>query len=100
MPTPLFSDPEALARLCRQHRIRRLSLFGSTLKGLAREDSDADLLVEFEPGAKPGLLGLSQIELDLSQLLGGRKVDLRTAEDLSIRFRDEVVGMAAPQYAA
>ena len=51
-------------------------------------------------GAKPGLLALSQIELDLSELLDGRKVDLRTAEDLSARFRDEVVGMAAVQYAA
>ncbi len=75
-------------------------MFGSTLKGLAREDSDIDLLVEFEPGGKPGLLGLSHIELDLSQLLGGRKVELRTAEDLSVRFRDEVVKMAALQYAA
>jgi predicted nucleotidyltransferase len=94
MARTLFSDPEALARLCRQNRIRRLSLFGSTLKGLAGEDSDVDLLVEFEPGAKPGLLGLSQIELELSGLLGGRKVDLRTAEDINSRFRDEVVGMA------
>ena len=100
MANILFRDPEALARLCRQNRIRRLSLFGSTLKGLAREDSDIDLLVEFEPGAKPGLLGLSQIELELSLLLGGRKVDLRTAEDLSLRFRDEVVSIAAPQYAS
>ena len=96
----LFSNPEALARLCRENRIQRLSLFGSTLKGLAREDSDVDLLVEFEPGAKPGLLRLSQLELELSKLLGGRKVDLRTAEDLSTRFRDEIVRTAAQQYAA
>lgn len=100
MPKPLFSNPEALAHLCRENRIRRLSLFGSTLTGLAREDSDVDLLVEFEPGGKPGLLGLSQLELELSQLLGGRKVDLRTAEDLSARFRDEVMKAAAQQYAA
>jgi len=96
----LFRDSEALGRLCRQNRIRHLSLFGSSLKGLAREDSDIDLLVEFDPGAKPGLMGLSRIELELSALLGGRKVDLRTAEDLSARFRDEVVSTAAPQYAA
>ncbi len=100
MSPTLFSNTEVLARLCRHNRIRRRSLFGSTLTGLAREDSDIDLLGEFEPGAKPGLFGLSQIELELSQLLGGRKVDLRTAEDLSTRFRDEVVGMAAPHYAA
>ena len=53
MRESLFSDPEALASLCRRYRIRRLSLFGSTLKSAARPDSDVDLLVEFEPDARP-----------------------------------------------
>ncbi len=97
---PLFPDPEALAAICRRHRVRRLSVFGSMLRGETRPDSDVDLLVEFEPDAKPGLLGLAQIELSLSSLLNGRKVDLRTAEDLSRHFRDEVVRTAHPQYAA
>jgi predicted nucleotidyltransferase len=57
VPPPLFSDAQALASLCRRHRIRRLSLFGSTERGAARSDSDVDLLVEFEPGGKPGLFG-------------------------------------------
>jgi len=96
----LFSDPEALAALCRRYRIRKLSLFGSTLKGANRPDSDVDLLVEFEPGATPGLLTVAQIEFDLSDLLGGRKVDLRTAGDLSRYFRDEVVRTAEPQFEA
>ena len=100
MIDPLFSDPEALAALCRRRRIRRLSLFGSTLRGTARADSDVDLLVEFEPSAKPGLLGMAEIELELSSLLDGRKVDLRTADDLSHHFRDEVVRAAEAQYAA
>lgn len=100
MPDALFSDPEALASICRKHRIRRLSLFGSTLKGAAREDSDVDLLIEFEPDAKPGLIGMAKIELELSSLLNGRKVDLRTAADLSRYFRDEVLRTAKTQYAA
>jgi predicted nucleotidyltransferase len=94
----IFTDQAALAALCRHRRIRRLSLFGSTLKGSARPDSDIDLLVEFEPGATPGLLTLAQIEIDLSELLGGRKVDLRTAGDLSRYFRDEVVRTAEMQF--
>ena len=49
----LFPDREALARLCRRHRIRRLSLFGSVAVGTARPDSDVDLLVEFAPGRLP-----------------------------------------------
>jgi predicted nucleotidyltransferase len=100
MAQNLFPDQAALAALCRRHHIRRLSLFGSTLKGTARPDSDIDLLVEFEPGKVPGYLGMARIESQLSQLLGGRKVDLRTANELSRYFRDEVVGAAEVQYAS
>ena len=96
----LFPDREALATLCRRHRIRRLSLFGSVGKGTARPESDVDLLVEFEPGAAPGLIGLAGIEAELSALLGGVPVDLRTAQDLSRHFRSEVVRSALVQYAA
>jgi predicted nucleotidyltransferase len=96
----LFTDREALAALCGRHHIRRLSLFGSVLKGTARPDSDVDLLVVFEPGRKPGLLGIAAMERELSALLGGRRVDLRTREDLSRFFRDEVERMAEVQYAA
>ncbi len=100
MPANLFADREALARLCEVHRIRRLSLFGSRAHGSARPDSDIDLLVEFEPGAEPGLLGLSSLEIEFSQLLGGHRVDLRTPGDLSHHFRNEVLLGAIPQYAA
>ncbi|MGO9021092.1 MAG: nucleotidyltransferase family protein [Syntrophobacteraceae bacterium] len=51
-------DHETIAHLCLRHHIRRLSLFGSMLRGEGRPDSDVDLLVEFEPGKEPGLLGL------------------------------------------
>jgi uncharacterized protein len=100
MPDPLFADPDVLAALCRKYRIRRLSLFGSTLKGIGRPDSDVALLVEFEPHAKPGLIGMATIEIELMSLLNGRRVDLRTAEDLSRYFRDEVLRAVATQYAA
>jgi predicted nucleotidyltransferase len=100
MSEELFPDRAALAALCRRCGIRRLSLFGSVLKGTARPDSDVDLLVEFEPDAVPGLLGLAAIELELSQLLGGRRVDLRTPQELSRYFREEVMRTAEVQYAA
>ncbi len=100
MAESLFSDKDALAALCRRYRIRRLSLFGSTLRGVARPDSDVDLLVEFEPDATLGLLTMAQIEIELSELLSGRRVDLRTAGDLSRYFRDEVVRTAEAQFDA
>ena len=63
-------------------------------------DSDVDLLVEFEPGNEPGLIRLAGMEAELSDMLGNQRVDLRTAEDLSRHFRDEVVRTAEIQYAA
>jgi predicted nucleotidyltransferase len=98
MPDPLFTDREALSAVCRPHHIRRLALFGSVLNGTSQSDSDVDLLVEFEPDAKPTLLTMAEIELELSPLLRGRKVDLRTPPDLSRYFRDEVLRTAQVEY--
>lgn len=89
----------AVQQFCDSHRIRTLALFGSQAKGTSGPDSDVDLLVDFEPGSLPGLLGMAMLEDELSVLLGGRKVDLRTARDLSRHFRDEVVRTAQMQYA-
>lgn len=100
MAEALEFDRARLAEICRRHRIRRLSLFGSVLKGQARPDSDVDLLVEFESGGEPGLIGLAGIAAELSVLVGGRPVDLRTAEDLSPYFRNDVLRQAQVAYAA
>ncbi|WP_133510131.1 nucleotidyltransferase family protein [Candidatus Thiosymbion oneisti] len=99
MKARLTLDEATLVGFYDRHSIRRLSLFGSQLKGAARPDSDLDLLVEFEPGKEPGLIALAAIELELSDLLGGSLVDLRTAQDLSRYFREEVVRTAEVQYA-
>ena len=98
IPDRLFPDRAALAALCRRHQIRRLSLFGSVLRGDAGPDSDVDLLVEFSRGARPSFLDLAEIERELSGLLAGRRVDLRTADDLSRYFREEVLREAEVQY--
>ncbi|HLG54743.1 MAG TPA: nucleotidyltransferase domain-containing protein [Vicinamibacterales bacterium] len=100
MQSLLPIEPEALRAFCQKHHIRRLSVFGSALKGTGRPDSDIDLLVDFEAGHVPGLLALASMEIELSQMLGGRKADLRTANDLSRHFRDEVVRTARVEYAA
>ena len=93
-------DPATLAELCRRHRIRKLSLFGSQLKGTARPDSDFDLLVEFLPDARPTYFDLANIEIELSALLGGRKVDLRTPAELSRYFREQVQRESEELYVA
>lgn len=91
--------PAELERFCRENHIRRLALFGSVLGEQFGPESDVDVLVEFEPGHRIGLLRMARIERELSERLG-RKVDLRTPADLSRYFRDEVVRDAQVQYAA
>jgi len=89
----------ALAGFCRRNRVRKLSLFGSVLRDDFSPESDIDVLVEFEAGCEPGFFGLFDMEQELSALLGGRKVDLRTPQDLSRYFRDEVLALAEVVYA-
>ena len=89
---------DALADFCMERGIRRLAVFGSALREDFGPDSDIDLLVEFEPGRTPGLLGVAGLELELSRFFAGRKVDLRTAEDLSRYFRKDVLDTAEVQY--
>ena len=56
--TARIEIPEAgIAGICRRHQVRELSLFGSAARGEMRPDSDIDLLVDFLPGARPGLAG-------------------------------------------
>jgi predicted nucleotidyltransferase len=90
---------ETVASFCAKHGVKRLSLFGSVLGAGFTAQSDLDVLVEFEAGRTPGLLGLAAMELELEALVG-RRVDLRTYGDLSRYFRDRVAAEARPIYAA
>ncbi len=70
---PLSIPQEGVADFCRRHHIRRLALFGSVLSDRFGPGSDSDVLVEFEPQHTPGFLGLSGMELELTDLLGRKK---------------------------
>jgi len=87
-----------IADFCRSHRIRKLSLFGSLLRDDFGPKSDVDVLVEFEPDARVGFFKLYDLEQQLSQLLGGRRVDINTPNSLSKHFRDEVLAEAEVLY--
>ena len=63
-------------------------------------DSNTDILVEFAPDRIPTLLDIAGMEQELATLCGGRKVDMRTPEDLSCYFRQQVLAEAEVQYAA
>ena len=99
MNAQLSVPRDDLAAFCREHGIKRLAVFGSALRDDFGPESDVDVLVEFEPDRIPGLLGVAGLELELSRLFSGRKVDLRTPEDLSSYFRQEVLATAEVQFA-
>jgi uncharacterized protein len=99
MSTKLDIDLEKLAKFCRANGILRLRLFGSTLHGANRPDSDLDLLVEFEPERRIGYFGLAGLEIELSELTGSR-VDLRSPQELSKYFRQQVLDEAEVLYDA
>lgn len=89
---------ERIAEFCRKRHIRKLSFFGSVISEHFTQDSDVDVLVEFEPGQIVGLIRLADIEIELSEIIG-RKVDMRSPADLSRYFREEVLSSAEVQYA-
>jgi hypothetical protein len=91
-------DREHLASLCRRHGIRRLSLFGSALRGELQPGSDLDVLVEFLPGTAVGLRFIT-IQDELAELFG-RQVDLNTPSFLSRHFRERVLHDARTLYGA
>ncbi len=97
IPIPLPMD--RIAEFCRRNGIARLSLFGSVLRDDFTPRSDVDVLVEFHPSARISLFDLGGMSVELSEIFG-RKVDLRTPEDLSRYFRGAVLREARPLYAA
>jgi predicted nucleotidyltransferase len=87
---------ERLADFCRRHHISRLAFFGSVLRDDFTPESDVDVLVVFQPGKVPGFAFFGMQE-ELSEILG-RRVDLKTPNELSKYFRDEVLAEAEEVY--
>lgn len=81
---------EQINDFCRRNAIRKLSLFGSVLRDDFTLESDVDVLVEFEPEARPGLFDLSRMSRELSAILG-RQADLLPPGFLSPYFRRQVI---------
>ncbi len=96
--TQIKIPKKRIEEFCKKHHIRKLSLFGSALRDDFNPESDVDILVEFDPEHIPGLIRLAGMEIELTEILG-HKVDMRTAQDLSRYFKEEVLTSAEVQYA-
>lgn len=76
--------------MCRRYHVQELSLFGSAVRGEMGPDSDLDILVEFEPGARIGLIKFESF-VDELELLSGRRIDLVTKSGLKPWVRPSVL---------
>lgn len=94
---PLKLQKDKIARFCKKYHIAYLALFGSVLTSNFTEKSDVDVLVKFEKKHIPHLFGLIKMESELSDIIG-YPVDLKTPNDLSRYFRDDVLAKAKPIY--
>ena len=94
---PIRLQKNKIERFCKKHHIAYLALFGSVLTSSFTEKSDIDFLVKFEKKHIPHLLGLIGMESELSEIIG-YPVDLKTPNDLSRYFRDDVLAKAQTIY--
>ena len=99
MPAQVQPETERLAEFCRRYHIRRLSVCGSVLREDFRPDSDVDVLIEFDPERRPGMVGLHQVEEELSRLYGGHRIDLLNPKYLNRRLRDRLLQEAEVLFA-
>jgi predicted nucleotidyltransferase len=74
----------------KEFSVKDLYLFGSYAREEAGDQSDLDILVEFEPEAQIGLFAFARLRRRLSELLG-REVDLVTRDAIRPEMRDEIL---------
>lgn len=90
-------DQQRLVDICRAHDVVFLGLFGSTVRGEARDDSDVDLLVRFSK--RKSLLSVLALQEQLEQLFH-KSVDLVTEASLSPYLRDRILQSVQAVYEA
>jgi predicted nucleotidyltransferase len=94
---PINVQKEKIDHFCQRHHIVYLALFGSVLTPRFSNESDIDVLVKFDKKHIPHLFGIADMESELSDIIK-RTVDLKTPNDLSPYFRNEVLAQAKVIY--
>jgi hypothetical protein len=89
----LRAKRDEILQICAKYGARNVRVFGSVARGEADEQSDIDLLVEFEPNRS--LLDHAGLWVELQELLGV-KVDVVSAHGLKPRIRERVLQEAIP----
>jgi predicted nucleotidyltransferase len=94
----LESKRAQIADICQRYGVRELLLFGSALDSRFQADSDIDLLVDFHPSSRIGLIRLVQLQAEFERVLG-RTVDLVPKNGLKPLVRASVLQHTEPVYA-
>jgi len=89
----LMAKREEILRVCAQYGAHNVRVFGSVARGETDEQSDIDLVVEFEPGRS--LLDHAGLWLELQKILGC-KVDVVSERGIKPRIRERILREAIP----
>ena len=84
---------ERIIDILRKNGVKRASFFGSIVRGDMTEDSDVDLLVEFE--GRRSLLDLAHLKNELEDAVN-RRVDLLTYKSLHPLLKDRILAEQVP----
>jgi len=98
MNKEIIIQKDKVTEFCKKHHIQQLAIYGSALRDDFKPESDIDMLIDFDPKHIPSFFKLFEMESELSNIFGGKKVDIRTTQDLSRYFRDKVIKEAEVQY--
>lgn len=79
---------KSLLGVLEKNGVKRAALFGSVVRGEATEESDIDILVEFE--GRKSLLDLAGLQIEIQELLG-KKVDVLTYGSLHPLLKDRIL---------
>ena len=92
-------DKKKISKFCKDHKIKKFSLFGSILRNDFRDDSDVDVLIEFKDyHSTPSLFDFVILQEELSEIFEGRQIDLVTTGALRNHLREEILDAAEVQY--
>jgi len=79
---------DIIVKVLKKHNVKRAAIFGSIARGEATEESDIDIVIEFE--GRKSLLDLVDLKLELQELLG-KKVDVITYNSINPLLKEQIL---------
>jgi predicted nucleotidyltransferase len=93
MSDQMQATREKIIDILHRNDVKKASFFGSIVYGEMTEESDVDLLVEFE--GRKSLLDLAGLKIELEEALN-RRVDVITYRSLHPLLRERILAEQVP----